>query len=42
MVLLAGATSPPVLPEAGVVRAQAVGAGQGECYLINGIWICEP
>jgi hypothetical protein len=44
MVLLVGATSHSVPTANNMLPAdaQVVTAGPGDCYLINGIWVCEP
>ena len=44
LVLLAGATVRSVPPPDNTVQGntQTFTAGPGDCYLINGVWVCEP
>ena len=45
LLLLAGATSGP-LPTGDITSPRATpmlaAAADGPCYLINGIWVCDP
>lgn len=45
MVLLVGATSRPMAPLADTSSRDAATitrTGDGPCYWLNGVWVCEP